>query len=55
VAEIGLARARIWRFYMAAGAQAFEVNRIQINHVLGVRPDGGRSHMPAHPYWVTSP
>lgn len=51
VAEIGPAPARIWRFFMAAGAQAFAANRIQIHQVLAVRPDRGRSCMPPRPDW----
>jgi len=34
------ARARIWRLYMAGSALAFESNRIGVNQVLAVKPDG---------------
>jgi cyclopropane-fatty-acyl-phospholipid synthase len=47
VALSSAGRARIWRLYMAGSAMAFEANRIGINQVLAVRPDGrGRSGMP---------
>jgi cyclopropane-fatty-acyl-phospholipid synthase len=49
VAEAGLARARIWRLYMAASAVNFEAARNQIHQVLAVRADGGRSDMPLRP------
>ncbi|MDQ6851953.1 MAG: cyclopropane-fatty-acyl-phospholipid synthase family protein [Actinomycetota bacterium] len=40
-------RARIWRLYMAGSALGFEANRIGVNQVLAVKPDGrGRSGMP---------
>ncbi|MEX2392856.1 MAG: cyclopropane-fatty-acyl-phospholipid synthase family protein [Actinomycetota bacterium] len=52
VAEIGLARAKIWKFFMAAGAQGFGANRIQIQQILAVKPDGGRSGMPPHADWT---
>jgi cyclopropane-fatty-acyl-phospholipid synthase len=51
VALVGLARARIWRLYMAGSAVNFEAGRTQIHQVLGVRPDGGRSGMPLRPSW----
>jgi cyclopropane-fatty-acyl-phospholipid synthase len=49
VAEVGLARARIWRLYMAASAVNFEAGRTQVHQVLAVRADGGRSGMPLRP------
>lgn len=50
VAEAGVARARIWRLYMAGSAVGFEAGRIQVHQVLGVRaaPDG-TSGMPLRP------
>jgi cyclopropane-fatty-acyl-phospholipid synthase len=47
----GLARARIWRLYMAAGALNFEANRVQVHQMLAVRPDDGRSGLPPRPDW----
>lgn len=48
---VGLARARIWRLYMAGSAINFEANRSQIHQVLGVKPDHARSEMPLRPDW----
>jgi cyclopropane-fatty-acyl-phospholipid synthase len=48
---VGLARARVWRLYMAGSALNFETNRSQIHQVLGVKPAGSRSHMPLRPNW----
>jgi cyclopropane-fatty-acyl-phospholipid synthase len=49
VAEVGIARARIWRLYMAGSALGFETGRLQVHQVLAVRPDNGRSGMPLTP------
>ena len=47
VERVGEARARVWRLYMAASANAFEDGRLAIHQVLGVRPDeAGKSAMP---------
>ena len=47
VEEVGSARARIWRLYMAGSALSFEAARINVHQVLGVKPaDGGDSGMP---------
>ena len=46
VADVGPARARIWRLYMAASAIHFETNRTQVHQVLAVKPDHGRSGFP---------
>ena len=51
VADVGVARARIWRLYMAGSALAFAANEIQVHQVLAVRPDGGKSGMPLRPDW----
>jgi cyclopropane-fatty-acyl-phospholipid synthase len=51
VSEAGLARARIWRLYMAGAALNFEANRTQIHQVLAARPAGGRSGLPLRPDW----
>ena len=48
---VGLARARIWRLYMAGSAVNFEAGRTQIHQVLGVRSDHGRSNMALRPTW----
>jgi cyclopropane-fatty-acyl-phospholipid synthase len=49
VAAAGLARARIWRLYLAASARRFETGHISVNQVLAVKPDRGRSGMPLRP------
>ena len=49
VAQAGLARARIWRLYMAGSAVNFEAGRTQIHQVLATRADGGTSGMPLRP------
>jgi cyclopropane-fatty-acyl-phospholipid synthase len=46
VAEVGSARARIWRLYMAGSALGFEAGRLQVHQVLAVRSDAGPSGMP---------
>ena len=51
VADVGSARARIWRLYMAGSALAFASNQIQVQQVLAMRPDGGKSAMPLRPDW----
>jgi cyclopropane-fatty-acyl-phospholipid synthase len=52
VAEVGERRARVWRLYMALSRVGFQVNRIQIHQVLGVRvSDDGSSGMPLRPDW----
>jgi cyclopropane-fatty-acyl-phospholipid synthase len=51
VAEAGLARARIWRLYMAGAALNFEAGRTQIHHLLAVKAPTGRSRMPLRPDW----
>ena len=54
--EVGERRARVWRMYMAISRVGFDLNRIQIHQVLGVRltPDG-RSGMPPRPSWERYP
>jgi len=52
VAEVGAARARIWRLYMAASAVMFELGHTQVHQVLAVRSEGGRSGMPLRPDWT---
>ena len=49
VAEVGIARARIWRLYMAGSALGFEAGRLQVHQLLAVRPDQGTSGMLLRP------
>jgi cyclopropane-fatty-acyl-phospholipid synthase len=52
VAEVGERRARVWRLYMALSRVGFQVNRVQIHQVLGVRLSrDGSSGMPLRPDW----
>jgi len=52
VSIVGVARARIWRLYMAACVIGFETNTVQVNQVLAVKNDDeGRSGMPLRPTW----
>jgi len=47
VAEAGVARARIWRLYMAGSAVSFDMNELSVHQVLGIVPDPrGHSAMP---------
>jgi cyclopropane-fatty-acyl-phospholipid synthase len=50
VAEVGLAKARVWRLYLVASRVGFERNRIQLHQVLGVRlgPDAD-ARLPLRP------
>jgi cyclopropane-fatty-acyl-phospholipid synthase len=49
VGHAGMARARIWRLYMAASALNFEAGSIQVHQVLGVRSDRGASGFALRP------
>jgi len=49
VSEVGAARARIWRLYMAAAAINFEMGRTQVHQVLAVKAPGGVSGLPLRP------
>jgi len=52
VAAVGERRARIWRLYMALCRIGFELDRVQIHQMLGVRVDEqGCANMPLRPNW----
>lgn len=51
VREVGAARARVWRLYMAGSRLGFELNNIQLHQMLGVRLDGADARMPLRPDW----
>lgn len=51
VQEIGAAKARIWRLYLAASQWGFDINNIQLHQILGVKLDGVTSNMPLRPSW----
>ncbi|MEH1058697.1 cyclopropane-fatty-acyl-phospholipid synthase family protein [Micromonospora sp. CPCC 206171] len=41
VGLVGLERARIWRLYLAGGAQVFEDGRMGVDQILAIRPEAG--------------
>ncbi|RJL34454.1 SAM-dependent methyltransferase [Bailinhaonella thermotolerans] len=50
VKEVGRGTARVWRLYMAGSRLGFEVNKIQLHQVLGVKlHQGGEAGMPLRP------
>ncbi len=51
--EVGAARARIWRLYMAASALNFEAGRTQVHQVLAVKATNGVSGFPLRPDFDT--
>jgi cyclopropane-fatty-acyl-phospholipid synthase len=52
VAEVGLAKARVWRLYLVGSRLGFEQNHIQLHQVLAVKPHpDGRADMPLRPDW----
>jgi cyclopropane-fatty-acyl-phospholipid synthase len=51
VKEVGPAKARVWRLYMAGSRLGFDENVVELHQVLGVRLDGTRSGMPLRPDW----
>ncbi|MGW6933922.1 class I SAM-dependent methyltransferase [Lentzea sp. NPDC054927] len=53
VEDVGEARARVWRLYLAASRLGFDRNNIQLHQVLGVKLDGTTSHMPLRPDWLS--
>jgi cyclopropane-fatty-acyl-phospholipid synthase len=46
VAEVGEAKARVWRLYLAASRLGFVQRRIELHQVLAVRTEDGSSGMP---------
>ena len=49
VDEVGSARARVWRLYLAGSALAFEADRTQVHQVLATKTVDGTSDMPLRP------
>jgi cyclopropane-fatty-acyl-phospholipid synthase len=49
VEEVGSARARVWRLYLAGSALAFEAERTQVHQVLATKTTDGASGMPLRP------
>ncbi len=46
VTEVGEARARVWKLYLAGSRMGFVQRRIELHQVLAVRAEGGVSGMP---------
>jgi cyclopropane-fatty-acyl-phospholipid synthase len=56
VAQVGERRARAWRLYMAMSRLGFELNRLQVHQILGVRTlADGRSGTPPRPLFAARP
>ncbi len=54
VTEVGEAKARVWRLYMAGSRLGFDRNSIQLHQVLGVKVHtDGRAQMPLRPEWLS--
>jgi cyclopropane-fatty-acyl-phospholipid synthase len=53
VDEIGAAKARVWKLYLAGSRLGFARNTIQLHQVLAVKLDGYASHMPLRPDWLS--
>ncbi len=51
VAEIGAAKARVWRLYLAGARVAFEDDWLELHQVLGVKTVRGEAAMPQRPNW----
>jgi cyclopropane-fatty-acyl-phospholipid synthase len=52
VAEVGIAKARVWHLYLVGVTLGFEQNQVQLHQVLCVKlHDDGRSEMPLRPNW----
>jgi len=49
---VGERRARVWRLYMAISRVGFDLDRLELHQVLGVRlAAAGRSGMPLRSDW----
>jgi cyclopropane-fatty-acyl-phospholipid synthase len=54
VAEVGPGKARVWRLYLAATRVGFEINKVELHQVLGVKLGRrGESSMPLRPDWLS--
>jgi cyclopropane-fatty-acyl-phospholipid synthase len=49
VAEVGEARARVWKLYLAGSRLGFDQRRVELHQVLATRTTDGRSAMPLRP------
>ncbi len=51
ISEVGEARARVWKLYLAGSRVAFEDDWIELHQVLGVKTERGEAAMPLRPDW----
>jgi cyclopropane-fatty-acyl-phospholipid synthase len=51
VAEVGEARARVWRLYLAGSQVSFEKDNTELHQVLGTKTTAGDAAMPLRPDW----
>jgi len=49
VAEVGAAKARVWRLYLAGARIAFEDGWLELHQVLGVKPSAAMRRCPCGP------
>lgn len=55
VAEVGEARARVWRLYMAGSRVSFSEDYLELHQMLGVKTRQGDSAMPLAARWPDEP
>ena len=51
IREVGEAKARTWRLYMAGSRVSFSEDYLELHQMLGVRTEQGESGMPLRPDW----
>jgi cyclopropane-fatty-acyl-phospholipid synthase len=51
VAEVGEARARVWRLYLVGSRASFDGRWLELHQALGVATEGGAAGMPLRPDW----
>ena len=54
VTEVGEARARVWRLYMAASRASFSDDWLELHQTLGVKSTDGDAAMPLRPDWESA-
>ncbi|GAA4742384.1 class I SAM-dependent methyltransferase [Gordonia alkaliphila] len=52
VAEVGEGTARQWGLYMAGCRMGFEMEMVELHHVLAVKTDDHRPNTPLRPWWT---
>jgi len=55
VAEVGEARARVWRLYMAGSRVSFSEDYLELHQMLAVKTEHGDAAMPLRPDWAKPP